>query len=106
MTEDKRFQRRIENFTCEHCGHEVIGNGYTNHCPKCLWSKHVDVNPGDRAATCGGLMEPVAVTSKGGEYTLLQRCQACKFERRNKSVPEDDFEVLLKLAKAGSITFS
>ena len=57
----KRFNRRIEDFTCEHCGTEVHGNGYTNHCPNCLWSKHVDINPGDRAADCGGLMEPIAV---------------------------------------------
>lgn len=23
---------------CEHCSAEVLGTGYTNHCPKCLWS--------------------------------------------------------------------
>ena len=49
------FIRKTEDFICEHCGREVRGNGYTNHCPYCLWSKHVDINPGDRAAGCGGL---------------------------------------------------
>ncbi|MBR6751902.1 MAG: RNHCP domain-containing protein, partial [Alphaproteobacteria bacterium] len=44
----KQFVKRVENFTCAHCGAEVFGNGYTNHCPKCLWSRHVDNNPGDR----------------------------------------------------------
>ena len=57
----RSFQRRIENFVCEHCGEKVIGDGYTNHCPKCLWSKHVDVNPGDRMAHCGGMMKPEAL---------------------------------------------
>ena len=60
----KQFQRKKENFVCEHCGQEVIGNGYTNHCPSCLHSKHVDINPGDRAETCGGLMEPVDLELK------------------------------------------
>jgi len=55
----KRFQKRIEDFVCERCGAFVKGTGYTDHCPECLWSKHVDVNPGDREAECGGLMEHV-----------------------------------------------
>ena len=52
----KKFIKVKEDFVCEHCGAEVKGDGYTNHCPKCLWSKHVDVHPGDRAAECGGMM--------------------------------------------------
>jgi len=45
---EKKFQKRIENFTCEKCGLFVKGTGYTDHCPNCLWSKHMDINPGDR----------------------------------------------------------
>ena len=33
------FTKKIEDFTCDHCGYNVKGKGYTNHCPKCLWSK-------------------------------------------------------------------
>ena len=51
-----RFTRVVEDFTCGQCGAAVTGDGYTNHCPLCLWSRHVDINPGDRAAECGGLM--------------------------------------------------
>ncbi|MBN8548848.1 MAG: RNHCP domain-containing protein [Deltaproteobacteria bacterium] len=98
MTIDKLFQRRIEDFTCEHCATAVKGNGYTNHCPKCLWSKHVDIHPGDRAQSCKGPMQPVAVEVKGTQYTILHRCLTCGFERRNRSVAEDDFEALLKVA--------
>lgn len=95
----KKFQRRIEDFTCEHCGEQVKGNGYTNHCPKCLWSKHVDVNPGDRAAECGGLMIPVDLTVKGDGYILLHTCLTCGHVRRNKTTPEDSMEAIISLSK-------
>lgn len=93
----KRFERRKEDFTCEHCGAEVEGNGYTNHCPKCLWGKHVDINPGDRAATCGGMMSPVSYEKKGGEFVILHRCVKCGAERKNKSAEDDDFEKIITL---------
>lgn len=96
----KKFNRRIEDFICEHCGTEVHGNGYTNHCPNCLWSKHVDGNPGDRAADCGGLMEPVGVELKNGEYILLQKCKKCGHLRKNKVSPEDNFEEIIKLSRS------
>lgn len=92
------FIRNVENFVCERCGTKVFGNGYTNHCPKCLWSKHVDKNPGDRAEKCGGLMEPVSVSKKAGDYVLLQRCGTCGFERKNKMEKGDNFDVLLPLS--------
>jgi len=96
---EPKFQRRIEDFLCEHCGVQVHGNGFTNHCPVCLWSKHVDIHPGDRAETCLGMMEPVAVESKAGKYRILFRCTRCKMERWNKTSPEDHFEVLLEIAR-------
>jgi len=98
MTPQKKFQRTEEDFTCEQCGFFVQGNGYTNHCPRCLWSKHVDVNPGDRAAVCGGAMEPVSVELKDGEYIILHRCVKCGFEKRNKASKSDDFNIILKLS--------
>jgi ribosomal protein L37AE/L43A len=96
----KQFTRTIEDFVCEHCGTKVKGTGYTNHCPNCLWSKHVDVNPGDRAESCGGMMKPVAVEIDRGEYILLHKCEKCGQQKKNKTVPEDNFEVILSLAKA------
>lgn len=93
------FKRVVENFTCGHCGFLVTGDGYTSHCPKCLWSKHVDNNPGDRAATCHGLMRPVGVEQGGQEYKLLHRCEKCGIVKRNKVVTEDDFETVLACAR-------
>lgn len=102
----KKFQRKIEDFVCEHCGEAVQGDGFTNHCPACLWSKHVDVNPGDRAAACGGLMAPVAVEQKRGSYRVLQRCETCGHERWNKTVASDSFEAILAIArKMGDVLY-
>lgn len=94
------FTRKTEDFKCERCGREVAGNGYTNHCPGCLWSKHVDVDPGDRAETCGGMMEPVAIEQgNGGEAVILQVCVRCAAERRCKRSPEDSFDAIVAIAR-------
>lgn len=58
----------------------------------------MDVNPGDRAEACQGMMAPVAVAKRGDAYRILHRCQQCGAERWNKSATQDDFEILLKLA--------
>jgi len=95
----KRFQRRVEDFVCEHCGIHVKGTGYTNHCPKCLWSKHVDVHPGDRAAGCTGMMEPIRVEGTSSEYSIVQKCVVCGHERKNAAAPEDDTDAVIAVAK-------
>ncbi|MBR2141127.1 MAG: RNHCP domain-containing protein [Rickettsiales bacterium] len=95
----KKFTKTVEDFTCENCGYEVKGNGFTNHCPKCFYSKHVDNNPGDRDCSCGGLMEPVSVLQKNGDFVILHRCKKCGFERKNKVTDENDFNGLIMLSK-------
>ena len=92
---ERRFTRKIEDFTCEHCGQGVKGNGYTNHCPKCLWSKHVDINPGDRNETCLGMMKPVATEKQGERFFIVHECQRCAFKRRNRVGEFDDFDAFL-----------
>ena len=80
----KQFKKVQEDFICEMCGAKVSGNGYTNHCPECLTSKHVDINPGDRECECHGLMPAIGLDTKNGEFVLVQQCQKCGFIRRNK----------------------
>lgn len=77
----------------------MVGDGYTNHCPKCLWSKHVDINPGDRASVCQGMMKPIKVEMEHSEYMLTYRCEKCNFLRRKKVEPEDNFEAVIKISK-------
>jgi hypothetical protein len=95
------FVRNKEDFTCEHCGAENIGNGYTNHCTECLWSKHVDVNPGDRLAleSCGGQMVPSEVQTKGDTYIIKHKCQECGHIKPNKVAKNDNFDTLIVLCK-------
>ena len=49
-----------DTFTCRVCGRlclpENAGSDHRNHCSNCLSSLHVDVEPGDRASDCGGIM--------------------------------------------------
>lgn len=92
------FKRNKEDFTCEHCGQAVQGDGYTNHCPKCLWSKHVDVDPGDRAAACGGMMKPVLLEGGTPDYVITHECEECDFRRRNKVQHADDPAAVVALA--------
>ena len=94
----RKFQRKIEDFACENCGESVAGDGYTNHCPACLWSKHVDINPGDREADCQGLMEPVGVEKKKEGYRILHRCVVCGLEKWNKASQSDNFEMILQIS--------
>ena len=95
----KRFTKKKEDFKCENCGQEVKGDGYTNHCPHCLWSKHVDVNPGDRLEECGGLMRPIDVYKQKQEWILTHRCEICGAIKRNKVDENDNFDQVIKLVK-------
>jgi hypothetical protein len=85
--------------------------GYRNHCPVCLYSKHLDVRPGDRAATCRGLMEPAALehSSKKG-WIVVHRCRVCGAIRRNRLAddPEqpDAIEAVIRLASQGTARFA
>lgn len=95
----KKFQKNIEDFTCGKCAYEVTGTGFTDHCPKCLWSRHVDKKPGDREETCGGFMKPVGVEGTQAKYILIYRCDGCGFQNKNKIAPDDNFEEVLKVAR-------
>ncbi len=96
------FTRRVEDFTCEHCGTSVKGNGYTNHCLHCLWSKHVDIDPGDRRAMCLGMMEPIRIEGASPAYVIVHRCVRCGHERKNKVGDEDDADAVLAIVQANA----
>lgn len=77
----------------------VTGDGYTNHCPACLWSKHVDLFPGDRASPCQGAMEPVGVrVLSGGARRIVHTCLRCGFIRAQDAAKEDNDELLIELS--------
>lgn len=94
----RNFLRKLENFVCENCGERVVGDGYTDHCPKCLFGKHVDEEfPGDRASECRGLMEPMKSTYKSGYFRIYYKCSRCRHEFWVKATEDDKNELLIKL---------
>ena len=91
-----------EEFICQNCNKKVEKLGYTsrNHCPYCLHSIHIDNIPGDRANTCLGLMEPIAIEeNKKKGYVIVFRCQKCGEIKRNKSAEDDNFDKILEITK-------
>ena len=75
------------------------GTHHRNHCPRCLWSLHVDLTPGDRRCGCKGAMEPIAVwVRRGGEWTVLHRCTRCGAIRPNRIAGDDNELALMSLA--------
>ena len=92
-----------EVFTCKVCGRMAVpagaGTSHRNHCPNCLSSLHVDVEPGDRASDCGGIMEPVAVwVRKNGEWAIIHRCCRCGGLSSNRVAADDNPMKLMSIA--------
>lgn len=108
----RRFiaQSRNVGFCCLNCGAEVpplTSGSCRNHCPHCLYSLHLDVNPGDRASDCRGLLEPVAVSYSGKKgWIIHHRCRRCGALRRNKAALEDavpdNYQLIIALARRPS----
>ncbi len=90
----KKFKKTVENFKCENCGKEVKGDGYTNHCPFCLWSKHVDINPGDRKESCGGAMEPIETYYESDSWFVIHKCKKCGEKKKIKLNKRDNLRVV------------
>lgn len=83
-------------FKCGHCkqfiGAPVSGGRQRNHCPNCLYSRHVDGKmPGDRKANCGALMQPVGLLERrNGEHVLIHRCLGCGKYDPNRMAADDN----------------
>ena len=101
----KLFTKNDQSFTCANCAAEVQPLGFSsrNHCPVCLHSLHLDINPGDRESDCGGLMQPISAVpdSKKG-YIIVHKCTKCGEVRRNRAATEakvqpDDIKLIIQL---------
>lgn len=94
------FTEIDEEFICENCGKKVPKLGYScrNHCPYCLYSKHVDVNPGDRQEECHGLLKPIGLDINKKGYVIIFKCEKCGQIRRNKAAEDDDMDKIIKLS--------
>ena len=97
----KKFNEIDESFICENCGKEVPKLGYScrDHCPYCLYSKHVDINPGDRQNDCKGSLEPVSIeiSNKKG-YVIIYKCKKCGMIHKNKAADDDNMDLIIDLS--------
>lgn len=101
----KKFNMIDENFICENCKKEVSKLKYTarDHCNYCLYSKHVDINPGDRLNTCKGLLKPIYVEKYKDTYKIVYECMKCKKIHKNIMARDDNFDLILDICKKSSI---
>ncbi len=99
-------QRAHADFWCVHChgfvsaDTRLSGVQNRNHCPYCLWSRHVDLNiAGDRLSACKSPMRPIGLTIKTiqkkygisqGELLLIHLCEGCNNLSLNRIAADDD----------------
>lgn len=100
---DKSKINYTETFICKNCNRTVspleFGSEHRNHCPFCLHSRHMDLNPGDRRSGCRGLMKPISIWIKNKkEWSLIHRCEKCGFIRPTRIAGDDNETLLFTLA--------
>lgn len=95
-------------FKCGHCrqfiGAPLTGGRHRNHCPNCLYSRHVDLKrPGDRRSDCHALMKPIGVLARrNSEQVIIHRCLGCNREDPNRIAADDNPTLLLTLPPVAS----
>jgi hypothetical protein len=118
----KREEKEESNFRCEHCSQLITDAGYVgthhrNHCPSCLWSKHVDKEKsGDRLSTCNSMMKPVGITFKQegidrygkvkqGEIMIVHVCSntECAKISINRIAGDDNPQEILSILKQSEL---
>ena len=98
--EQRNFVEIDEEFTCEVCGELVNKLAYSarDPCPNCLSSKHLDINPGDRSADCGGVLVPIDIEKgKKDSYKIIYKCDKCGMIKKNKTAIDDNFDKILEI---------
>ena len=97
----KRFNELDEEFICEQCNKKIGKLIYTSrdHCPYCLYSKHVDINPGDRLNMCKGLLKPIGIEKYKESYKIVYKCNKCGQIHKNIMARDDDMNKIIEVSK-------
>ena len=95
----KKFYMLDEEFICENCHKKVEKLNYTarDHCPYCLYSKHVDINPGDRSNECKGLLKPIDIEKYKDTYKIIYKCEKCNELHKNIIANDDNMDKIIEL---------
>lgn len=96
----KKFTKLDESFICENCNKLVSILQYSSrdHCPFCLYSKHVDINPGDRDNPCHGLLEPIGIEKFKNSFKILYKCKKCNEYHKNIMAIDDNYSEIINLS--------
>lgn len=109
-----RFLDTNQDFKCLQCGKRIAANPvlagvlHRNHCPYCLWSRHMDLfEAGDRLSACKSPMQPIGLTFKrsykrytaasGGELMLVHKCVSCGRVSINRIAADDDPQKIMTI---------
>ena len=98
----KVFTKNNEEFTCINCLNKVSKHLSTSrdHCNKCLFGLHVDINPGDRANTCKGILIPKALDIRNRKTKIVYLCQRCQRDVKNIVSNDDNIDAIIELTKS------
>lgn len=96
----KKFNMIDEEFICDNCHKKVNKLNYTarDHCPYCLYSKHLDIMPGDRQNTCKGLLKPIGIEKFKNTYKIIYKCLNCNIIHKNIMANDDNFNKIIELS--------
>ena len=97
----KQFTKLDEEFICENCKQKIEKLKYTtrDHCNHCLYSKHLDINPGDRQNTCKGLLKPIEIEKFKNTYKIIYKCEKCNQIHKNIMAKDDNMDLIIELSK-------
>ena len=97
----KLFTKLDEQFICENCKQKIEKLKYTtrDHCNYCLYSKHVDINPGDRQNQCKGLLRPIGIEKFKNTYKIIYKCEKCNEIHKNIMANDDNMDLIIELSK-------
>ncbi len=97
----KRFNVIDEEFICDNCHSKVKRLEYTarDHCPNCLYSKHIDIMPGDRKCLCLGLLKPIGIEKYRDTYKIIYECEKCHYHHKNIMARDDNMDLIIELSK-------
>ena len=96
----KKFSENDNSFICENCNKNVEKLVYSSrdHCPFCLYSKHVDINPGDRANECKGLLVPIDIEKFKDNYKIVYKCRKCNEIHKNIAAKDDSIDKIIEIS--------
>ena len=96
----KKFNMLDDSFICENCNKNVDKLKYSarDHCPYCLYSKHVDINPADRANPCKGLLKPIEIEKFKNTYKIIYKCRKCNQLHKNIVAKDDNIDLIIELS--------